>query len=722
MKTCPRLLLPRRRWVVRGLLMASGLFLFSLFSPLLHPHRHVSWVPDASAPSRHLLQAATEKPTPLFPPNALEPYMSKGAVILPILGVIYMFIALAAVCDEFFVPALDVIIEKLGISQDVAGATFMAAGGTNIRRHGWSKISNEFLALRMIAAARNQSTVLTKMLLTTSSSTARVGSAPELFTSVIGVFISYDDVGIGTIVGSAVFNILFVIGMCAIFSKTVLHLTWWPLVRDTTFYSISLIALIVCFFDERIFWYEALTLLGIYAAYVTFMKFNETCEVIVKSCIRKNLVTRVRSTDQLVVEKRPGSGRRAPTAIIHSGSKFRQGLVQLMIHSIDPMHEGKLDDKVQQMQAIASLQAHMEASKQKLARSQGGTLSGEDPHDVVVQDYSPTAVPAISNGTTTDGASSHPDTEVTAFSEDPADNASAQHVSFRPSHASAMSVTPIARPLHTPWNNASSLHPNALPTPHQYPSAMSAGTSTPAGHSNIMPHICTGCLPKQNSIVLLVHLRQDDDLEEDENRPLDLSWPNTCFKRMSYLFMMPIVIPLWLTLPDTRTPRGKRFFVITFLGSIIWIAAFSYLMVWWATLVGETFAIPNEVMGLTFLAAGTSIPDLITSVIVARKGHGDMAVSSSVGSNIFDVTVGLPLPWFLYGAINLGTPVVVNSEGMICSILLLFSMLVIVFLSIVIFRWKMNKGLGITMFLLYGVFLAVSLLIEYKTLPCIIKL
>lgn len=45
-------------------------------------------------------------------------------------------------------------------------------------------------------------------------------------------------------------------------------------------------------------------------------------------------------------------------------------------------------------------------------------------------------------------------------------------------------------------------------------------------------------------------------------------------------------------------------------------------------------------MGLTFLAAGTSIPDLITSVIVARKGFGDMAVSSSVGSNIFDVTVG----------------------------------------------------------------------------------
>ena len=56
--------------------------------------------------------------------------------------------------------------------------------------------------------------------------------------------------GIGTIVGSAVFNILFVIGMCALFSKTVLHLTWWPLFRDCTFYSISLLTLIVFFLDE----------------------------------------------------------------------------------------------------------------------------------------------------------------------------------------------------------------------------------------------------------------------------------------------------------------------------------------------------------------------------------------------------------------------------------------------------------------------------------------
>ena len=83
-------------------------------------------------------------------------------------------------------------------------------------------------------------------------------------------------------------------------------------------------------------------------------------------------------------------------------------------------------------------------------------------------------------------------------------------------------------------------------------------------------------------------------------------------------------------------------------------------MVEWAEIVGATFGIPDALMGLTVLAAGTSVPDLLSSVIVARRGQGDMAVSSSVGSNIFDILVGLPVPWIIYSAVNSAKPVEVR--------------------------------------------------------------
>ena len=228
------------------------------YDPALHPSRlvrHLMAV-DPVEPTNVTHTNTTEKEQdPLFPPDIFtKEQIRQGAVAFYILGVIYMFVALAIVCDEFFVPALDVIIEKLQCSEDVAGATFMAAGG----------------------------------------------SAPELFTSIIGVFVAFSDVGIGTIVGSAVFNILFVIGMCALFSKTVLHLTWWPMLRDCTFYSISLISLILFFMDEEITWYEAVSLLAIYLSYVFFMKYNQHAERAVKKLLSKNKVTRVRSTDHLV--------------------------------------------------------------------------------------------------------------------------------------------------------------------------------------------------------------------------------------------------------------------------------------------------------------------------------------------------------------------------------------------------------------------------------------
>nr|XP_029529509.1 sodium/potassium/calcium exchanger 2-like [Oncorhynchus nerka] len=513
---------------------------------------------------------AGDYPTDLF--NLEE--RRQGAVGLHMFGMLYMFIALAIVCDEFFVPALTVITEKLQISDDVAGATFMAAGG----------------------------------------------SAPELFTSVIGVFISHSNVGIGTIVGSAVFNILFVIGMCALFSREILQLTWWPLFRDVSFYIIGLLMLILFFLDNQIFLWESIALLMCYLSYVTFMKFNADVETFIKSKLGQNQVEEVEAAPkestgdvENKLTAKPRLQRGGSSASLHN-TLMRNSIFQLMIHTLDPLSEGEgLGGRFKEKASILHKMA-----KQKCQ----DCGDGEKPNGVADK-----SIPNSSNVTV----------EVTS-----------------------------------PAN----------------------GDIGPA----------------------------EEEEEEDEDAPLSLAWPETNRKRITYLLILPIVFPLWLSLPDVRRETSTKFFPITFIGSICWIAAFSYLMVWWAHQVGETFWITEEIMGLTILAAGTSIPDLITSVIVARKGLGDMAVSSSVGSNIFDITVGLPFPWLIYGLINDFKAVQVSSNGLFCAIVLLFLMLLFVIISIASCKWKMSKLLGGLMFLLYIFFLVTSVMLEDKIIVCPISI
>jgi len=109
------------------------------------------------------------------------------------------------------------------------------------------------------------------------------GSAPEFFTSTIGAVVVESDIGIGTIVGSAVFNVLFCIGACALVAPEPLHLTWFPLARDASFYAIDLLVVTATFIDEKIKWWEAVILFLLYVCYATFMKYSQAVEVWVLS-------------------------------------------------------------------------------------------------------------------------------------------------------------------------------------------------------------------------------------------------------------------------------------------------------------------------------------------------------------------------------------------------------------------------------------------------------
>lgn len=49
----------------------------------------------------------------------------------------------------------------------------------------------------------------------------------------------------------------------------------------------------------------------------------------------------------------------------------------------------------------------------------------------------------------------------------------------------------------------------------------------------------------------------DPDDDDDDNKPLDMSWPEGTRKQLTYVCLLPILLPLYLTLPDARTPTGK---------------------------------------------------------------------------------------------------------------------------------------------------------------------
>ncbi|GBM08158.1 Sodium/potassium/calcium exchanger 5 [Araneus ventricosus] len=416
----------------------------------------------------------------------------KGGLILHIFVSLYMLLGLAIICDEYFVPSLEKICKLLNIQSDVAGATFMAAGS----------------------------------------------SAPELATAIIAVFVAKDDIGIGTVVGSAVFNIAFVIGICGLFAGRAIHLNWWPLFRDCLFYLLSILALLFALRDETVTWVESVLFLSLYSLYIVFMCFNQRIE------------------------------------------KWMKGL-----------------------QCLSCL------------------------------------TPRVSEPI--NGVSYHALRDLGLSNVESPDNK-----------------------FNTSVNSDSSLDASLPPT------------------------------------------------EEEEERSI-FSPPGGKCRNFFWLLSLPILICCYFTIPDCRRSKWEKLFLITFLSSCVWIGVFSYVLVWMITVIGFTLNIKDTIMGLTFLAAGASIPDAISSLIVVRDGLGDMAVSNAVGSNVFDILLCLGLPWFIQTAIvSPGSHITVRSRGLTYSTITLLLTVVFLLLATHLNRWKLDKKYGGILLAWYGIFMVVAVLYE----------
>lgn len=152
----------------------------------------------------------------------------------------------------------------------------------------------------------------------------------------------------------------------------------------------------------------------------------------------------------------------------------------------------------------------------------------------------------------------------------------------------------------------------------------------------------------------------------------------------------------------------KENYIRTFTVSILLIAALSYVLVEYALIFSAALGIPPVIVALTILAAGTSVPDLIASIIVARQGRGEMAVANAVGSNIFDILIGLGVPWILGIAIN-GGEIHVGTADLWMSAIILFTTVIVLFLFLATQR-RLDRWEGWFLISGYGVFVLYTIL------------
>ncbi|MCR4782200.1 MAG: calcium/sodium antiporter [Lachnospiraceae bacterium] len=114
-----------------------------------------------------------------------------------------------------------------------------------------------------------------------------------------------------------------------------------------------------------------------------------------------------------------------------------------------------------------------------------------------------------------------------------------------------------------------------------------------------------------------------------------------------------------------------------------------------AVTIAKAFGISQNIIGLTIVAMGTSLPELVTSVVAARKGELDMSIGNVVGSNIFNIFGVLGMS----GAIS---SISVISDNLIDLVILVVFSLIVGVLGFT--KRKITKGEGVGMLVLYAIY------------------
>jgi Ca2+/Na+ antiporter len=198
---------------------------------------------------------------------------------------------------------------------------------------------------------------------------------------------------------------------------------------------------------------------------------------------------------------------------------------------------------------------------------------------------------------------------------------------------------------------------------------------------------------------------------EDEDTPDIEAWFESKEEevRTSYSWIWRLTTRVFdVVIPNPNL--GKNRFYRTFIVSILLIAILTHFMVESAVIVAAKFGISQTIIWLTILAAWTSIPDLISSIIVSKKWHGNMSISNALWSNVFDILFGLGFVYLIYFLIYwTSTTIMIDKSSLLLSVALLFGSVLLVLLFFLLYKRRLRKWFWRILIAIYIVYLVFNL-------------
>jgi Ca2+/Na+ antiporter len=189
-----------------------------------------------------------------------------------------------------------------------------------------------------------------------------------------------------------------------------------------------------------------------------------------------------------------------------------------------------------------------------------------------------------------------------------------------------------------------------------------------------------------------------------------LEAPRGRYAFLWHIIVFPMKLAFHYTLVDCRTEGHRKYYGLIIALCTMYLGLMSYLMIFCCENIGDFLGTTPTVMGLTLSAIGTSFPNMWSSMVVARQGYGNMAISNALGSNIFNLDIALGLPWVVLLIVRDGEAYEEMKDHGIVLFILLLEIVCIIWICMIGFSgFTMRVWMAPVFLLLYVVVLTLCL-------------